>query len=184
MKAGNYCWPSVTWEMHDDTLVLSGSDHTYNYSVTIDSSIVYENGDTILYGCKTIEIWRDIESSVKHIAVKEAVRILGSCIFAGFSELESVTISSGLESILTDAFRYCFKLKTVTISQNLSGIWPSAFSHCPNLNSIVLPNTVIRIDSLAFSKNYSLTDFTIRNPTPPVINTLAFKDVDTKKVAL
>ena len=68
------------------------------------------------------------------------------------SQITTVVIEPGVESIGCSAFTDCENLTSVTIPEGVTSIGISAFADCSALDTIVMPDSVTLIDSYAFSK--------------------------------
>ena len=64
--------------------------------------------------------------------------------------ITSITISEGITSIDSYAFRHCRNLTNVTIPESVTSIWDGAFTFCPNLVSVTIPKNVTRIGENPF----------------------------------
>ena len=67
-----------------------------------------------------------------------------------FSNLKSIVLADGVESIGEAAFYRCFLLEDVTFPQSLRAIGESAFAECLSLSDIVIPDGVQTIGDGAF----------------------------------
>jgi hypothetical protein len=85
---------------------------------------------------------------------------VGRIAFSGCTELTSVSIPDGVESISSQAFYYCKKLADVSIPNSVTSIGSGAFQDCAKLTSITIPNSVTTIGEMAFSGT-GLTSITI-----------------------
>ena len=72
-----------------------------------------------------------------------------SNVFAGYTELTSVTLSEGVVSIGDYAFSGCTKLASATIPQSVKSIGKKVFYQC-KLTSITLPGNIESIGDYAF----------------------------------
>ena len=76
---------------------------------------------------------------------------VGKIAFIGCTELTSVIIPNGVESISSQAFGDCHQLTEVSIPNSVTSIGSSAFRNCGKLTSITIPNSVTTIGEMAFS---------------------------------
>jgi hypothetical protein len=81
--------------------------------------------------------------------VPEGVIAIGNDTFAR-TNLTSVTLPEGLESIGVSAFSYCANLTSVTLPEGLESIGEGAFRLCNKLTSITLPEGLENLGSEAF----------------------------------
>ena len=70
--------------------------------------------------------------------------------FKNNSTITSVTISSGVTDIGTEAFYECDKLTNVTMSNGVQTIGQSAFRGCGHLSNVIIANSVTTIGQQAF----------------------------------
>ena len=100
-------------------------------------------------------------SQLSEIIIPEDSRLntLGHRAFYNCTELESISIPAGVQSIDHYAFAYCGKLKNVKIADGcrLSGIYTGAFYNCSSLGYIDIPDPVKEISDYAFYGCESLT---------------------------
>ena len=85
---------------------------------------------------------------------------VGKIAFFCCTELTSVIIPNGVESISSQAFGDCYKLTEVSIPNSVISIGSGAFGNCGKLTSITIPNSVTSIGQMAFSGS-GLTSITI-----------------------
>lgn len=109
--------------------VISSRDYTYSGDITIPASIVYN------------------EYTYPVTAISE--RAFESC-----SEVTSVVISEGIETIGLCAFMSCNNMTSVMIPSSVTQIDPWAFSFCNNLVSVISKIDIpFEIDQSVFSLN-------------------------------
>lgn len=87
--------------------------------------------------------------------------ILADNAFAGFYNLEHITIPKTVKYIGNRCFANCSKLTDIHLSQNLISIGMRCFTDCIALQHIVLPNSVTDIESLAFCNCKALKEVVI-----------------------
>ena len=75
--------------------------------------------------------------------------------------IQKVEIGSGVTSIDTYAFSFCYSLASVTIPDSVTSIGDSAFQACSGLASVTIPDSVTSIGNGAFSTCYGLANITI-----------------------
>jgi hypothetical protein len=98
--------------------------------------------------------------TVKRIFIGDGARI-GNYAFGNCSALQSITIPSGVTSILANAFSSCYALQSITIPSGVTSIGNNMFQYCSALNSIMLPSGLTSIGVNAFSSCYALQRITI-----------------------
>ena len=114
-----------------------------------------DNGDS--YSVSGIGTCTDTDIVIPAMYNGKPVTSIGVQVFAGCSDLESITIPAGVTSIGGWAFASCSSLTSITIPDRVTSIGDSAFSGCSSLTSITIPNSVKYISGSAFSNCSSLT---------------------------
>lgn len=109
------------------------------YTVT-DFNDSGENSQTVL-----------IRSNYHGIPIKR----IGEGAFSG-SDVFSVSIPDGVDSIETSAFSGCVSLRLVSIPESVVSIGERAFLHCWTLQKIVIPASVAYLGSNAFGDSTNL----------------------------
>ncbi len=77
------------------------------------------------------------------------------------SDIESVTFSSAVVSIGSEAFEYCNQLKEVIIPDSVTYIGSNAFFECMGLEKVVIGNGLTTIESSAFKYCSNLNSLTL-----------------------
>ena len=145
-------------------------------SVTLPDSIV-SIGNSVFYYCtslKSINIPANVEyigeyafqyctalDSVNYNAIN--CTSSSNNIFAGCSNLKTVTIGDDVKRIPAFLFRECDKLKNITLGDELTYIGESAFYGCDSLTYFNIPNSIDTIGYQAFYNCQSLRSITIPN---------------------
>ncbi len=99
------------------------------------------------FGCSgltkvTIPAWKlssvfpQAYTTIKEVIICDGVTSITESMFAGCSELTSVTLPSSVVNIGDDAFNSCDKLTSITIPQRVTKVGSRAFSDCANLLSV------------------------------------------------
>ena len=78
--------------------------------------------------------------------------------FTGCENLESITLSSKIDTIENNTFANCSKLTTILNWDSICIIKYRAFKNCTSLTSIVLPFELFNIEKEAFAGCKGLTD--------------------------
>ena len=99
------------------------------------------------------------------------------------SKLTSVTIPSGVTSLLDDAFNASAKLSTVSIPEGVNLIGDSVFFGCANLGEVVIPKSVTNIGNYVFYQCGKLTNAPIPAATT-YIGAFSFAGTGLAKVIL
>ena len=76
------------------------------------------------------------------------------------SATHAITVPEGITTLATDAFLFS-QVQTVTLSEGLQTIGDTAFFGCEGLTALAIPSTVTSIGIGAFQGCYQLTEITI-----------------------
>ena len=115
--------------------------------VTIPDSVI-EIGVVAFSGCtalKSIVIPDSVVGLGSYIGADMSMSNLRGLVFAGCTNLESVTLGKGITEIPEGTFKRCKSLKGISIPENVTHIGAGAFSECTNLQSIVFPDSVTQL---------------------------------------
>lgn len=139
------CGGNTTWSFDRDT-----------YTLTIRGT-----GPTTDYGYSPEWPWMKYENALpEHAAVEEGVTRLGNRIFAGVSDLKSVSLPNTLTEIGEGAFMDS-GLPEITLPANLAAIGKWAFSGCNQLTGIAIPGGITRLESGTFERCSGLASVSI-----------------------
>lgn len=89
-------------------------------------------------------------------------------------DIDTLIISSGVETIDRDAFNYCYNLKTVELPSTLKTIGDNAFHNCDAIKKIELPSSLDSIGNMAFYNCDNLAIVVSRIQNPLVISQSVF----------
>lgn len=136
------CGENITYTIDSDGLLtLSGSGMTWNYGY--NSYLFKEN------------------NNIREVIIEDGVTSIGTALFYGCPELQSVTIPESVTVIKNDAFGYCRKLKTIIIPKSVKRIGGAAFAGCEKLEMIALPDGLTEIQRNMFIYCINLESITI-----------------------
>ena len=99
-------------------------------------------------------------SNIKSVVIEEGVESVGSEVFSEQTDLQSVTIPNSVKSIGADAFYHC-GLISIDIPESVSTIGYRAFRNCAKLKTVTLRNGLKYIWDQAFAGCASLTSVTL-----------------------
>ena len=100
-------------------------------------------------------------SNITSIDIQNGVETIYSRAFMRCSNLTSVTLPNSVTSIDEGAFYDCANLTNINIPSGVTNIGSGAFAACTSLTSIDIPSGVTSINSQAFNYCYSLTNIVI-----------------------
>lgn len=95
-------------------------------------------------------------SDITSVIIGEGVNTIGDNAFSWCSDLAIVAIPDSVVTIGTGSFSYCTGLVSVTFGNKVSSIGSFAFNACRSLSSVELPDSVLSIDGYAFEDCTSL----------------------------
>ncbi len=87
-----------------------------------------------------------------------------------FTSITSIKLPSGLTTIGSYAFYFCYKVQSITIPSKVTSIGNNAFYYCDGLKSVTIPASVTSIGDSAFANCYSMTSATIGNGVTSIGN--------------
>lgn len=164
---------TLSWELNDDTLTITGTGDMPN-SWTIGSpspwyhnrynikKVIISSGVTSIGQCAFVDC-----SSLESIAIPASVTNIGPSAFNGCISLTSITIPDSVTSIGAQAFENCSSLESIEIPASVERIEYNTFSGCSGLTSIAIPANVTNIGHSAFYNCSSLTTITFEGTMPP-----------------
>ena len=101
------------------------------------------------------------QNAVQKVETGSGVTSIGSNAFHYCYSLSGITIPDCVTSIGNNAFQYCYSLSGITIPDGVTSIGSNAFQYCSSLSGIIIPDGVTSIGSNAFSYCSSLSGITI-----------------------
>ena len=144
--------------------------HTYanvgDYTITIH----VVSGNFTFYGTSTYTLLRKdtvanenrvYSNCVQSVRLGSGITSIGSYAFSYCYSLASLTIPSTVTSIGNFAFYYCYSLASLTIPSTVTSIGNYAFSYCTSLASLAIPSGVTGFVTGVFNYCYSLASLTI-----------------------
>lgn len=135
---------------------------------------LYENNTAVLTGWKPTDCKLVVPDRVDGYAVTE----IGASAFAGFTEINYLSVSPNIRYIRAKAFSDCPNLVYVDLGGGVSEIGDSAFLNCISLREVNGCQSVQRIGNSAFFFCTSLTRFSFGDALE-VIEQYAFYDCAT-----
>lgn len=120
-----------------------------------------ENLETITFNCLSAEIetlWAEPIKSVKTIYINADVNTK----YTYLKELEAVVFGEGVTQVFNQAF-YGLSIKSVTLSSTVKEIGTEAFGRCQSLSELIIPeNSCLEsIGSRALNETYKLKSLTL-----------------------
>lgn len=137
-----------------------GDNLLWEYDSNTRTLTIYGHGDMencTMSGEKPWETQENIyQEEIRFVKILDGVTSIGSYVFDGCSNMESVSIPASVQKINQGAFRYCESLTEVRLPEGLTSISNTCFCGCSQLSKINIPSTVKVICSSAFAKCYNL----------------------------
>lgn len=174
------CGDNATWALSEDgeTLTISGSGDMYNYSAgSSEDGVSMAPWAAYLTSLKSVVIGDEITSigsyafnnsntetvtTIESVTIGSAVVSIGKSAFGVMVNLTSIEIPASVDSIASEAFRYCSGLETVSFAEGskLRVLGSNAFFTCTSLKNITIPDGVTSL-GYAFMRCYSLESVTL-----------------------
>ena len=139
------CGTTVSWQIVGDSLRLTGT------------------GDTTDYSSTTHAPWYDDREDIRGIIIAGGITSLGSYLFADLTNLQTVEyMTSGdyITSIGANCFRNNSSLSTLQLPSSVTTIGSSAFYGCSSLSTLTLPSGLTSLGESAFEAS-GITEMTL-----------------------
>ncbi len=106
--------------------------------------------------------------TIKNLTIPDTVTAINQYAFWGQTNLEHVTMGTGIQTIGQNAFYNCYNLTgDVVFYEGLTTIGSNAFSYCSKLSQdIVFPKSLTSINNYAFNGCSSITGMKINDNVP------------------
>ncbi|MBQ3277882.1 MAG: leucine-rich repeat domain-containing protein [Clostridia bacterium] len=137
---------TISYSFSDGTLTISGSGPMPNYGFSTESQEDYSGAE-----------WNVCRNTATRIVISDGVTTIGSCAFAGFDHVTSVSLPDGMTNIGDHAFYRCKALQGIVIPNTVTGIGTEAFYGCESLAQVSLPSALVSIGNSAFQDCTGLT---------------------------
>ena len=158
------CGDNLTWELKDDTLIISGTGPMWDYCYEDDERSIWSYGYfpafnkvVINEGVTTIGNDAFYELRITDIAIAESVTSIGEKAFYKCTRLTSVTIPDNVSHIGEYAFTDCKSVNSMTLGKGVTHIARYAFLRCEGLTGVTIPDGIVQIGHGAFSNCSKLT---------------------------
>ena len=154
------------YEKNSNGITITGYEGTLPTKVIIPSEI--DGLPVIGIGDSAFAGYLNLNS----ITIPESVTDIGAFAFMNCSRLDSVVISDGVASIGECAFRECSSLSSITIPDSVTYIGDGAFFKCEKIQSVTLPDHVTTIGECAFGFCVNLDCITIPGSVDEISQTM------------
>lgn len=166
---------NITWETADRSVTYG--NYAFSHSGITDTGITQALAKGTSFGTYLFEYCDNLVNvtarvpwnymfqyclGLKSIDLKDSnSHSTGTYVCRGCIALETVAISSGIETIGTYAFDGCGALESVTIADTVTNIGSYAFRNCTSLQTITLPSSITSINANSFTGCTSLTNIVL-----------------------
>lgn len=120
-----------------------------------------DHPEGVVYVGKVAYLYKGSMPPDENIVIEEGTETISESLFAGRSELASVTIPNSVTTIGNHAFSACTGLTSLVIGNGVLSIGNYALGNCTGLTSLDLGNSVTTISDHAFENCAGLTTITI-----------------------
>ena len=124
----------------------------------------FDNLKDLVIGNAVLEIGKDVlrgsSSTLETLKLSDAMTILPTNAFSGYSALKEVNLPASLTAIPYGCFSGCSALAEITLPSKIETIGEEAFFGCTSLTSIKIPSRVTHIPARAFFECTSLSSVT------------------------
>lgn len=124
------------------------------------------------------------KTNLRTVTLPEGVTQLGNAVFKGCTALTRVTLPSTLTSIPQEAFAGCTSLSALDVPQAVTSIYEYAFLDCTALEALALPDGLTQLGAYAFSGCQSLRELTLPPLLSAVPDNLAERCASLERVTL
>ncbi len=174
VEPGNTCGEKVTWELDEESgvLTISGEGPMKNDYIATENNRIFYNPP-----------WWDQRWQIRSVVVEEGVTDIGECAFYGCDQLTSVQLPDTLRTIQSSAFSGCKRLPEIEFPAGLTDIinafdgctslkevefpegiqWIGGFENCDSLVSVKIPDSVETLASYTFQGCNNLVTAEIGN---------------------
>ena len=118
-------------------------------------------------------------SEIKSLSIPDGVESIPSFAFYQCRSITSLTIPSSVKTIGSSAFEDCTGLKSIYLNEGLESIGGSSFEGCSDITSITLPSSLTSIAINAFNGCANLNVIVSKIQNPFVINENVFNTYTT-----
>ncbi len=139
--------------------IYYGEDSDLSINTVIIKDGITSIGETgnLAEGDGTFAGWKNLEK----VTIPDSVTNIGYSSFSSCVSLTSITIPDSVTKISNSAFSGCSALTEIKLSKNLTSIEYSVFADCEGLKEITIPDGVTSIKANAFRDCVNLEKITI-----------------------
>ena len=151
-------------------------DNVFNGGTRIGQIIIPTSvttiGNYVFSGCTkfTRQTRSDVGTNI--LTIPDTVTTIGTYMCSSCSGLTSYEVPKVMmddKTIHEGTYAYCSNIETMTIPTGIEKIGESAFRECTRLKNMVVPNTVVTIDSRAFFSCTSLEELNLPNSVVTIL---------------
>ncbi len=135
--------------------------HVVDGSFAILGISTSSTGSRLLWNGSTGSANSAYQNAIQAVRLGSGITSIGSYAFGYCYSLSSITIPNSIVSIDSSAFNSCYSLKSITIPSGVTIIASYAFGFCYSLKSVAMPSSVTTIELHAFENCNVLDDVVI-----------------------
>ena len=169
-------WAAIAIDS-SNTAIINAAKHFLSHSGACGTNLtwtLYDNGTLMISGAGSMTScpWSAYASNIQHVTLETGITDICPDAFNLCSNLSSIIIPDSVISISERAFANCRHLTSVTIPDSVTNIGECAFLGCNSLNKIIFPDHLNSIGSEAFSGCSSLTSISIPDGVTSIVSYL------------
>ena len=139
-------------EINENDLWQTVAD--YSGKIVVPATVT---NDGTTYSVVQIGRYAFHRSQITSLTISDGVESIGDAACGNCEQLVSVELPASLKTVGSSSFWYCRKLEALDLLEGLTTIGYDAFGYCSSVKKIVLPSSITSIDGGAFRNMGSLT---------------------------
>lgn len=108
--------------------------------------------------------FKEARNRITKVVVGDFIKKMGKGVFKGCENLETVTLSKGIQTLSDSTFENCKKLSGIIIPETVTRLGSAVFWGCESLSEVELPDSITKISAISKepfdTPNYTFCDCT------------------------